>query len=137
VEKSFELIAEAGELPSFRTKLRGLLQEAGLSEKVSGEILVAVQEALTNIVRHAYRGKREKIEILVKNEPDRIEILIRDFGIPFEPEKIPEPELPPKRPGGLGLYLMKSLMDKVDYESQGQAGNLLRLMKYKPGKEQT
>ena len=135
MEKAFQLIAEAARLPGFRSELRKLLQEAGVGEKVTGEILVAVQEALTNIVRHSYAGKSGKIDILFKDFPDRIEMTIRDFGEKFDPSKIPPPELPPQKPGGLGLYLIKTLMDKAEYTSPNSEGNLLYLMKYKRGKE--
>ena len=135
MEKTIQLVAEAKRLPGFRRELRELLQNAGVSEKVAGEILVAVQEALTNIVRHSYKGRSGKIDIVFKDLPDRIEMSIRDFGEKFDPSKIPAPELPPRKPGGLGLYLINTLMDKAEYVNQNSEGNLLYLMKYKREKE--
>ena len=134
MQKLFELKAEAGALPLFRTQLRDLLIETGFTEKLSGEILVAVQEALTNVIRHAYGGKPEKIEIQLEDHPDRIEISIRDFGKPFDLDSVPEPELPPTKPGGLGVFLIKNLMDKVSYTPQGVKGNTLQLVKFKKEK---
>ena len=137
VEKNFELAADAERLASFRMQLGEDLRQAGLDERITGEILVAVQEALTNIIRHAYRGKPGKIDVRFCDYSDRVEISIRDFGSAFDPKKIPAPELPPGKPGGLGLHLIKTLMDRVDYAHQGQGGNLLSLVKYKkqPGEK--
>ena len=131
MEKTFELEAESGRLPSFRIELRELLQGAQCDEKAIGEVVLAVQEALTNIVRHAYGGKTGKIEVTFRDRGDRIEIGLQDFGKKFDPLKFPEPELPPKKPGGLGIYLMKTLMDEVTYSPECKEGNLLQLVKYK------
>ncbi len=130
---TLELIASPGELPPFRTQLQTWLGQTGISQKKSGEILVAVQEALTNIVRHAYGGKEGKIEVCYQDCGDQIEIVLRDHGNPFDPSKIPAPELPPVKPGGLGLYLMKTLMDQVEYQKNHE-GNVLRLIKFKKSK---
>ncbi len=129
-KKKFVLVADSAQLVSFRTELQALLQKSGVGEKPAGEILVAVQEALTNVLRHSYHGKPGKIEIDFNDSAERIEVIIRDSGEKFNPDKIPTPELPPKKPGGLGLHLIKSLMDVAEYDQQGE-GNHLRLVKYK------
>ncbi len=130
---TLELPARAEALPPFRTQLQTWLQNAGAPQKASSEILVAVQEALTNIVRHAYGGKEGKIDVCYEDQGDRIEIILRDYGQPFDPSKIPAPELPPVKPGGLGLYLIKTLMDQVEYQKNHE-GNSLRLVKFKKNK---
>lgn len=129
--KKFELTTHSEHLCNVRTDLIPFLEKAGWDEKKSGEILVAVQEGLTNVMRHAYQGKDGKIELEVEDQPDRIHIRIRDFGIKFDPTKIPDPELPPTKPGGLGIFLMKKIMDEVVYDQKSGNANLLHLIKYK------
>ena len=131
MEKKYELKSEAKAITSFRTKLRRLLQKAGLDEKKAGEVVLAVDEGLANICRYAYLEKPGKIFILFRDEKDRIEVWIRDSGKKFDPSKVPAPELPPAKPGGLGIYFMKSLMDRVVYEEEYREGNLLKLVKFK------
>ncbi|HXV28664.1 MAG TPA: ATP-binding protein [bacterium] len=133
---TLELTADAKELPPFRNRLQTWLKEAGYPQKLSGEILVAVQEALTNIIRHAYGGKQGKIGISYEDDGERVEIILRDQGQPFDAEKIPPPELPPKKAGGLGLHLIKTLMDQVEYDADRE-GNVIRMVKFKKGKEST
>jgi serine/threonine-protein kinase RsbW len=131
-EKSFALSTDTRELGPFRTSLRAELERAGFDEKCAGGVVLSVDEALTNVMRHAYQGKPGAIVVTFRHLADRIEILIQDRGKSFDPRKVPEPELPPQKPGGLGIYLMKTLMDEVDYQSSPEEGNRLYLMKRKP-----
>jgi anti-sigma regulatory factor (Ser/Thr protein kinase) len=135
VEKRLELKGDPQELSSFRRDLRTLLHEGGLNEKASGEVVLAVDEVVTNIIRHAYQGGKGKIEVGFLDRPDYIKISIRDFGRKFDPTKASDPELPPTRPGGLGIYLTKRLVDEVKYDSEIPEGNLLHLIKYKKKRE--
>ena len=131
MEKVFELSSEASQLAPFRAQLRTLLLAAGMKEKAIAEIVLAVDEALTNCIRHAYRGAQGKMRIFFEDHKDRIKISIQDYGKKFDPTKIPPPELPPKKPGGLGLYFIKTLMDQAEYDLKWPEGNRLHLVKYK------
>ena len=131
MEKIFELTAESERLAAFRETLRLVLEGTGLTEKAVGEVILAVDEALTNVVRHSYGGGPGKIEVRFRDRADRVEITVRDFGKPFDPSQVPLPDLPPKKAGGLGVYFMKTLMDKVECDAKISKGNLLTLTKYK------
>ena len=131
VEKEFELRAESKTVPDFRKQLSAELEKSGMPGKASQDVLVAVSEALTNMIRHSYESKGGKIQVAYRDYPDRIEITIRDYGKKFDAGKVPGPCLPPTEPGGLGLYLIKTLMDKVEYDPQCEKGNRLHLTKYK------
>lgn len=96
--------------------------DAGLKPDVIESIILAVDEACTNIIKHAYKSFPEgELIIKTKSTLDRFVISITDFGNSFEPEMIPEPDLQKyyrqRRVGGLGMYLMKTLMDDVKYKS--------------------
>jgi len=131
LEETFEFAAESRNLPGFRETLRPALAKAGLAEKTVGEVVLAVDEALTNVIRHAYEGSSGKIQVQFRDFPDRVEIVILDSGKRFDLAQVPEPELPPKKGGGLGVYFMKRLMDKVECLPNVPKGNRLILTKRK------
>lgn len=136
----FELEPRSANLAPFRRELRSLLEMAGFISKGVNDILLSVDEVLTNVIRHAYGGEKGfgqtgKIHVAVSDQEEKIEIVIEDKGPCFDPRTLPAPELPSRKPGGLGIYLVKTLMDEIDYEALKPQGNRLRLIKYKnPGK---
>jgi serine/threonine-protein kinase RsbW len=96
--------------------------DAGVPDDFVENIILAVDEACTNIIKHAYKSSPEgELIIKTKSTLSRFEIRITDFGNTFEPDAIPEPDLQKyyrqKRVGGLGMYLMRTLMDDVKYVS--------------------
>lgn len=131
MNKKIVMTAEAEGLTPVRAQMRELLSQAGLDEKKSGEVVLALDEVLTNVIRHGYGGEKQSIEIDFCDHADRIEISVRDQGKKFDPTKAAPPKLPPEKAGGLGIYLTKSLMDRVDYDQAWTAGNRLILTKYK------
>lgn len=131
MEKRFELTASSEVLSPFRKELRQILSEAGWEKKTVEEILLAVDEALTNIIRHAYQGKPGKMAVFVNAAADKIEIIMEDQGIKFDPTRVPPPELPRQKPGGLGVHFIRTIMDQMIYEGDRPEGNRLRLIKHK------
>lgn len=107
----------------------GCITDEGLLYKVK----MAVDEACTNVLEHAYEGEEGRLEVHAQCTPSRLNIEIRDWGKAFDPTiiPVPDPSLPvEQRPvGGLGIYLMRKLMDRVEYRFDGQAGNCLTLEK--------
>jgi serine/threonine-protein kinase RsbW len=96
--------------------------EAGISLDVVENIILAVDEACTNIIRHAYKSYPDgELIVKLKFSQSKFIISIIDYGKSFEPETIPEPDLQryyrQRKVGGLGMYLMKTLMDDVKYVS--------------------
>ncbi len=95
---------------------------AGVPSKVVDNIILAVDEACTNIIKHAYKYFPEgEIVIRLELTLDKFTVIIIDHGMPFNPESIQDPDLQKyyvqHRVGGLGMFLMKSLMDEVKYIS--------------------
>lgn len=96
--------------------------DAGITPDVIENIILAVDEACTNIIKHAYKSYPDgELIVKTKSTRNRFIISITDYGKSFEPDAIPEPDLQKyyrqKRVGGLGMYLMKTLMDDVKYVS--------------------
>lgn len=107
----------------------------GFGDDEISKIALAVDEACTNIIKHAYKfDPTKKLTIKVKSHDNVFEIAIQDTGVQFNPEAIHAPDmkeyLAHYRHGGLGVYLMKSLMDKVEYTIQAGRQNEVRLTKY-------
>lgn len=97
-------------------------RDAGIPVATVENIILAVDEACTNIIKHAYKLSPEG-EIIIKIDYDekKFTVMIIDYGKSFEPDRVPLPDLQKyyreHRVGGLGMYLMKSLMDDVTYTS--------------------
>jgi len=132
VEKKFELNASSEVLSPFRKELRQILTQSGWEKKATEEILLAVDEALTNIIRHAYQGKPGKMTVSVSAADDKIEIVLEDQGVKFNPTQVPSPELPRHKPGGLGVHFIRTIMDQMIYDDQDPAVNRLHLIRHKP-----
>ena len=131
MEKRFELIASSEVLSPLRKELREFLGGSGWEKQAVEEVLLAVDEALTNIIRHAYQGKPGKMTLAVDVSPDKIEIVLEDQGEKFDPTQMALPELPRQKPGGLGVHFIRAIMDQVIYEGDKVDGNRLRLIKHK------
>jgi anti-sigma regulatory factor (Ser/Thr protein kinase) len=96
-------------------------------------LCLAVDEACTNIIRHAYDGDHnQKIEMQLGMHPDRIEVKLRDYGRKPDPAKIKPRELHDIRPGGLGVHFIRTIMDEVVYDHSHEVGTELRMTKACP-----
>lgn len=122
-------------LAKIRDFIRNSARTIGFEDDIIGKIILAVDEACTNIIKHAYRYNSEGIiEINIKSEKSKFTIQITDNGINFDPEAIPEPDIKEyhkqHRSGGLGMFLIKKLMDEVQYRNLANNRNQVTLVKY-------
>jgi serine/threonine-protein kinase RsbW len=114
--------------------IRAFLVQAGFSPAAIRKAELASEEALVNIIRHGYATAKGRIEIEVATFPQsRIEITIKDEGLPFNPlsEKIHIDRSIPlekRKAGGLGIFLMRKYMDEVFYRREKKS-NILTLVK--------
>lgn len=115
--------------------------DCGLSESAVYSVQMAVDEAFTNIIEHAFGGEcQEEIECTCQIEKSGLKIILRDCGKPFNPLAVPEPdltaEIEERQVGGLGLFFMRQLMDEVHFiflpgENDQNGCNVLTMVKYK------
>jgi serine/threonine-protein kinase RsbW len=110
-------------------------REFGFNEEDIGKIALAVDEACTNIIKHAYRfDPNKEITVSIRRKNGVFEVSILDSGAGFDPARITTPNMKEYlshfRRGGLGIYLIKSLMDKVEYGNGPGQKNEVRLTKY-------
>ncbi len=111
-------------------------EEAGLNSDAIYAVELAVDEACTNIIEHAYGGEGVgDIQVTCKAARDGLTVTLRDFGRPFNPQKIRGPKLRGKlkdlKSGGAGLYLIRQMMDEVSFDFTPDQGNVLTLVKHK------
>ena len=111
-------------------------KEAGLDEAAVYAVDLAVDEAFTNIIEHAYGGEGiGDVQCTCQAQDDGLTITLHDFGRPFHPEKIPAPNaktrLKDLKSGGAGLFLIRKMMDEVRFEFNPSTGNLLTMVKHK------
>lgn len=132
-----ELTSELDRLSEVRNLLRSWLPPQGWTDNQTGEIVLAVDEALANVIRHGYqnRGKQRILLDLYKvDDPQHgpgVAIEIRDFGEQIEPADICGRNLDEPRPGGLGVHIMRTTMNDVTYSRADGGGMRLVMHKYK------
>lgn len=105
------------------------------TEEIQGLVL-AVDEACTNVIRHAYKNcmdQRIILRFIISLES--LEIQIRDFGASADPATFNSRSLDDVRPGGLGIHFIRSAVDKVEYEVPADGGMLMRMVKFRPKRE--
>lgn len=122
------------ELGHIRDFIQKIADENKLDAKTVAGLILAVDEASTNIVKHAYHYSNDK-EIIIELTLDNgvCTVTLTDFGDSFDLDSIPNPDmkdyLEKRKVGGLGIFLMRTLLDKVEYFSDHSAGNKLVLVK--------
>ena len=96
-------------------------------------VVLAVDEMVTNIIVHGYQGQPGSIEIEVTTQGDALIIQLRDQAPLFDPTSVPPPDLSvpfdDRPPGGLGIYLTRKVMDEVQHGVTVTHGNALTLIK--------
>jgi len=134
-----ELPSDPGMLCVVRGAMERLTEVFGFSEPEVRSVTRAVDEALTNIMRHSYGGAlNRRIELsclrLAKRRAangEGFEIRLVDYGPKIDPAKLHGRKLDEIKPGGLGLHFIRQSMDIVEFK-RARGANVLRLVKYLP-----
>lgn len=125
-------------LPQIADFIGQAARDAGFDEDQTFNIQMAVDEACSNIIEHAY-GPTCRGDITLGcclESGDDFVVTIHDTGQPFDPHSVPDPPLgvclEDLQEGGLGLYFMRKLMDKIYFEFDRRHGNVLTMVKQRP-----
>jgi serine/threonine-protein kinase RsbW len=131
--------SETRYLQMVRELARRFAESAGFGAADAQKIGLAVDEATTNVIQHAYHGRDEgEIEIHFEPEDDNLTIQLLHDGDSFDPAVLPEfdPErfITERRKGGMGVYIMKQVMDRVDYGKAGSGKNMWLMVRSRKSK---
>ncbi len=123
-------------LDEIREYVGDIARKGGFGEKDVYNIQLATDEAASNIIEHAYDGVTDGVlDLLCGMENDAIKIILIDYGESFDPSVVPVPDLKAdlseRKIGGLGIFLMRKLMDEVHYEPRADKSNVLSMIKRK------
>ena len=123
-------------LDEIREFVGGIARQGGFSDKDVYNIQLATDEAASNMIEHSYENIQDGvIDLSCGMESDQIRIVLIDYGEPFDPSAIPLPDLKAdlsdRKIGGLGIFLMRKLMDEVHYEPRPDKSNVLTMIKRK------
>jgi serine/threonine-protein kinase RsbW len=133
-----EMVSNPEALCLVRATLERAVEVLHFPEAESRAIVRSVDEALANVMRHAYQGRMGRpIEVTCRRLADAengttlrgIEVVLQDSGVPVDSAKLQGRPLDEIRPGGLGLHFMRKSMDEVEF-SRKKGKNQLRMVKY-------
>lgn len=135
VEEQFRIKNDTKHLSHLRRHLLENIRETDLQSGEETKIVLAVDEAVTNIIEHGYDDQLEGwIDLRFEADQGRLKIVIRDMGKRFDPNSIRNPDIVKcVREGqshGLGIFLIRQIMDEVRYRFQEGQKNQLTLIKY-------
>lgn len=110
--------------------------QAGLSDRAAYGVQMAVDEACTNVIEHAYGNQNNgDIRITYQLEATCLRLIITDKGTPFDPSIVAKPDpnapLEARSSRGMGMFLMRNLVDEIEYQFQTPQGNQLIMVKYR------
>jgi serine/threonine-protein kinase RsbW len=124
-------------LPEVRQLVRSGLHGGGFPLSYLNRLQIAVDEAVTNIIEHGYAEQppgKATIELTLEVTGDTFRMVIEDFGTTFDPEDFGEVDIRSHveagRNGGLGVFLMRKIMDLIEYHAEKGRNNRLVLVKY-------
>jgi len=126
--------ADLNEIPAVSAALEDAMRNHSFEEEEILDTQLAVEEAITNVIVHGYeeRGEQGEIVITCRATKGMVEIQIEDTAIPFDPLSLPEPDITAsvedRKIGGLGIFLIRQVMDGIVYRHENNK-NILVLVK--------
>lgn len=122
-------------LELIRIFVAAVADKAGFVADDVSKIELAVDEACANVIKHAYvKGTKEPIDVVIEIDYKKLAIIITDHGKGFDVKKISKKNvkdyIAEMRVGGLGIYLMKALMDEVEFNSSPGVKTQVKMVKY-------
>ena len=131
IARTFE--ARTDLVPEIVGWIEEVAAEAGLHPRQQQHLALSTEEAVMNICSYAYKIPPGEVTIQIFSSPEQCRVLFRDRGVPFDPFSLEEPDLQAnmedREIGGLGILLMRRVMDEVHYTREGKE-NLLRFVVY-------
>lgn len=140
MESDSSLSLECTATPASLAAILGFVDRAcsrfGVSGSLAFDVKLAVEEVCTNVIQHAY-GSEEPgpLDLSIADRPDRIEIVVRDRAGAFDPTSVAASDVTSawdeREAGGLGLHLVRNVVDEMHYTKSEDGFNSLTLVKLK------
>ncbi len=133
-----ELASDPKLLRSVRALVRAYLTSSGVDPERVPEVVLGVDEACTNVIRHSYGGRPEgRLELTMRSSEDAVVFTLRDHGDPVSLERCARREMSSidaiaRDGGGLGVQLMYRIFDSVSYSPGDETGNCVTLRLNRP-----
>ena len=130
------IVSSPKSLPIVRGAVDQMAIQEGLSKKDGHGLVLSIDEALANVIKHGYEGRHDQpvtITLAPVTAPDGrkgISVVVRDQGKQVDPESICGRDLDDVRPGGLGVHIIRAMMDEAEYSCPPEGGMMLRMVKY-------
>jgi serine/threonine-protein kinase RsbW len=129
--RSMRIPAELGRVADVRKLVRDVAGACNAPEPCMDDLVQAVDEATTNVILHGYRGGPGWVDVAAERVGDQIIVTVTDEAPPFDPTGVPEPDLSispnRRRPGGMGVHLIRKATDSLDHAPRPGGGNILTL----------
>jgi serine/threonine-protein kinase RsbW len=126
--ETMRLPATMESLEIFRLFVLGKLRQLNIVQELVFKVELVLEEVLTNVIHYGYPLKAGEMEVGCAIEDNSFCFRVTDWGIPFNPLERPEPELcediSDRQVGGLGIYLVRHLVDQLTYQRR-EGGNML------------
>ena len=118
-------------LQEVRDRVRESCVRAGCAEELGRKLVLVIDEAVSNVMRHAYQGEKDReIRLRISQEDERLIFQLRDYADPVDVSCIRPRDLSECRPGGLGINFIDEVMDSWEFRCPSEgAGNVLMMTK--------
>jgi len=119
LSESKDFVVDSSNLKEVRTFSREVFEKINLPQEQKDELVLAIAEAAQNIVKHAYKGieeTKDKMQIKISLKDSKLEIGFFDKGKAVIPENIQHRKLDDIKPGGLGTFFIKQIMDEAIFK---------------------
>ena len=127
----FRIRSRSDQLAKMRAAVRECVEASGCSKTPTADIVLAIDEACQNIIRHAYKqDPNGVIELEIRREGRDLVFSLLDSAPQIDPSQVKPRDLDDIRPGGLGTHFIQKVMDRADFVPRSPGtGNLLRMVK--------
>ncbi|HEY5705504.1 MAG TPA: ATP-binding protein [Terrimicrobiaceae bacterium] len=121
----FTFTSNSCQLAEVRRCVRAFLEKCEFDECVIELLVLGMDEACTNIIRHAYGHDRKPVRLEMERLRDRVRFVLRDYGRSCDPNCIRSRNLEDVRPGGVGVHIIRQVFDYVNYEPRRRGTRLV------------
>jgi anti-sigma regulatory factor (Ser/Thr protein kinase) len=133
---TLQMVSDPTYLAGARELVSSVARRLGFTEEACGQIALAVDEALCNIIRHGYERRKDGPIWLslwplpgANGAPGGLKVVLEDEARQVDPQQIKSRDLDEIRPGGLGVHIIREVMDEAIYERRDKVGMRLTLIK--------